>query len=214
MLAEIEGPEGLWWLTLLTPELVLAVLAAVAVIVLLASVVGLFVYRRLRHDARIPPLMLLLRLETTPPGTRRTLLKLRLRVQRALLRARRAIAASAREGRAAGDLAGLLERTERAAIVIDRDLQIGPPDDRPARREWLDRAHGRVEEFEAVANRLADTASVALASDSDANLDDLRSDADRELLALRAGVDALEGLRRPGPGQRDDRRPELASRRR
>lgn len=195
VLAEIEGPEGLWWLTLLTPDLVFAILGALLVIILIAAIVGLVLYRRARRDGRWSPLMLAVRLETTPPGPRREILKLRLRLQRALYRARRAVARSAKEGRPVGDLAGLLERAERAAAVIDEDLQIlGPDDDRRTIRERLGVARSRIEEFEQVTSRLAETASLAVGGEVDGTLSDLRTDADRELVALRAGVESLDRI--------------------
>lgn len=196
MLADMEGPSGLWWLTFLTPDLVLLTIGALAVVLLAAVVVGVVAYRRLRRDSRVLPLLLLWRLETAPPGPRRDALRLRLRLQRALLRSRRAVAASTGGGRVAGDLAGLLERTERAAAAIDRDLAVGPPDERGLRREWFDRASDRVDDLEAIAGRLAETASTSLDAEADMGLDDLRTDADRELAALKAGVEALDGLRR------------------
>ena len=195
MLAEIEGPGGLWWLSLLSPDLVIALVGALLVIVLLAAIVGLVLYRRARRDGRWSPLVLALRLEATPPGPRREVLKLRLRLQRALFRARRAVATSAREGRPVGDLAGLLERAERAAAIIDQDLRIlGPDDDRLTLRERLGVARSRVDEFEQVTSRLAETASLALGGEVDSSLAELRSDADRELVALRAGVDSLDRI--------------------
>lgn len=195
MLAEIEGSDGLWWLSLLSPELVLAVLGALLVVLVIAAIVGLLLYRRARRDGRWSPLVLALKLETTPPGPRREILKLRLRLQRALYRARRAVATSAREGRPVGDLAGLLERAERAAAIIDQDLRIlGPDDGRLTLRERLGVARSRVDEFEQVTSRLAETASLALGGEVDGSLAELRSDADRELVALRAGVDSLDRI--------------------
>lgn len=195
MLADIEGPEGLWWLTFLTPDLIFAILGALLVIIVVAAIVGLVLYRRARRDGRWSPLILALRLDTTPPGPRREVLKLRLRLQRALFRARRAVARSAREGRPVGDLAGLLERAERAALTIDQDLQIlGPDDDRHTVRERLGVARSRIDEFEQVTSRLAETASLALGGEVDGTLSELRSDADRELLALRAGVESLDRI--------------------
>lgn len=194
MPADIEGPGGLWWLVFLNPGLLVVILGVFLLLALVAGIAGLVIYRRARRDARIPPVLLLLQLQTAPPGPRREVLRLRLRLQRGLLRARRAIAASATEGRAAGDLAGLLERAERAAAVIDRDLRIGPPDDRAALRDWAQRARARVAAFEDVTDRLAGSASVTLAGEADATLGDLRTDADRELLSLTAGVEALEGI--------------------
>lgn len=195
VLAEIEGLGGLWWLTLLTPDLVIAVLGALLVVLVIAAIVGLLLYRRARRDGRWSPLVLALKLETTPPGPRREILKLRLRLQRALYRARRAVATSAREGRPVGDLAGLLERAERAAAIIDQDLQIlGPDDDRVTVRDRLGVARSRVDEFEQVTSRLAETASLVLGGEVDGSLAELRSDADRELVALRAGVDSLDRI--------------------
>jgi len=195
VLAEIEGPGGLWWLTLLTPDLVIAVLGALLVIFVIAAIVGLLLYRRARRDGRWSPLVLGLKLETTPPGPRREILRLRLRLQLALYRARRAVATSAREGRPVGDLAGLLERAERAAAIIDQDLRIlGPDDDRVTLRDRLGVARSRVDEFEQVTSRLAETASLALGGEVDSSLAELRSDADRELVALRAGVDSLDRI--------------------
>ena len=195
MLAEIEGPAGLWWLTLLSPELVIAVVGGLLVVLLLTAIVGLVFYRRERRDGRWSPLILAAQLEATPPGPRREVLKLRLRLQRALYRARRAVATSAQEGRPVGDLAGLLERAERAAAIIDQDLRIlGPDDDRVTLRERLGVARSRVDEFEQVTSRLAETASLALGGEVDGTLDELRSDADRELVALRAGVESLDRI--------------------
>lgn len=209
VLAEIEGPGGLWWLALLTPDLVIAVLGALLVVLVIAAIVGLLLYRRARRDGRWSPLVLALRLETTPPGPRREILKLRLRLQRALYRARRAVATSAREGRPVGDLAGLLERAERAAAIIDQDLRIlGPDDDRVTLRDRLGVARSRVEEFEQVTSRLAETASLALGGEVDGSLAELRSDADRELVALRAGVDSLDRI---GTGDATRLPPEQAS---
>lgn len=165
------------------------------VLVVIVGIVGLVFYRRARRDGRWSPLVLALKLETTPPGPRREVLKLRLRLQRALFRARRAVATSAREGRPVGDLAGLLERAERAAAIIDQDLRIlGPDDDRATLRERLGVARSRIDEFEQVTSRLAETASLALGGEVDGSLAELRSDADRELVALRAGVDSLDRI--------------------
>ena len=195
MLADIEGPGGLWWLALLTPDLVIAIVGALLVVVLLGALVGFGLYWRARRDGRWSPLVLAFRLETAPPGPRREVLKLRLRLQRALYRARRAVATSAKEGRPVGDLANLLQRAERAAGIIDQDLLIlGPDDDRASVRERLGVARSRVDEFEQVTSRLAETASLALGGEVDGTLSELRTDADRELIALRAGVESLDRI--------------------
>lgn len=194
VLAEIEGTEGLWWLTLVTPELVLALIGGLLVIGLIALIVGLVLYRRARRDGRWAPLVLGLQLETAPPGPRREVLRLRLRLQRALARARRAVAASSAE-RSRSELDDLLERALRTGGIIDHQLRILQTEtDRVLLGEGLDDARGRVDELDAVSHRISQAARTSLEGSMDGSLEDLRGDADRELEALRAGVDALDRL--------------------
>ena len=216
VLADIEGPGGLWWLTLLSPGLVLAILGALLIIVLVAIVLGLLVYRRARRDGRWGPLVLALQLESAPPGPRREVLKLRMQLQRALARARRAVAASVSEG-SRSEIDDLCERALRTGAIIDRQLRILQTEtDVSAVRDGLRDARLRVDELDAVANRISEAARTTLASSMDGSLDELRGDADRELEALRAGVDALDRLDSgAGPDlQRIPARREIPARRR
>jgi len=120
---------------------------------------------------------------------------LRLRLLEALASGQRAVELNAAGGSLSGDLAGLQRRLQRLAVPLNGQLQLlqSEPDEASFRR-MLAPARARVREFERVARSLRETASLQLEAEMAGELPELGTAADRELTALRAGVDALEKL--------------------
>lgn len=208
-----ELEDGLpWWVQLITPELIATLAIVVLVLLVVLAVVAFVVYRRTRRDARWRRAWSRMRLQAMPPGPQRELVRLRLRLQAIVDGVRSAVGLAEIDGRVAGDLPGLLERTEAAAVPLANQLAILESEgDRDALRTLLPPLRRRVDELETVASRLRRAAMLSVGGET-GDLRRLTSDADQELLALQAGVDALDRLgtdyvdrRRRIPSDRDRR---------
>ncbi|MCA1668400.1 MAG: hypothetical protein LC793_13620, partial [Thermomicrobia bacterium] len=79
-------------------------------------------YRRIRRDPRVNRTALLVREKTSPPGPRRTLMHLRVRLADAVTSARAAVAIIQAHGSVQGDLASLVRRIDRVAAPLDAQL--------------------------------------------------------------------------------------------
>lgn len=109
-----EGGEIPWFL-LLTPEVIKALLIAVGILLLVALVVALVIYRSLRRSGRWDRAVLLMR-SRYDDGPRAELARLRLRLLEALAGGRRAVEINAAGGNFSGELAGLQRRLQRLAV--------------------------------------------------------------------------------------------------
>lgn len=207
-----ELEDGLpWWVQLITPELIATLAIVVLVLLVVLAVVAFVVYRRTRRDARWRRAWFRMKLQAMPPGPQRELVRLRLRLQAIVDGVRSAVGLAEIDGRVAGDLPGLLERTEAAAAPLANQLaMLESEGDRDALRTLLPPLRRRVDELETVASRLRRAAMLSVGGETVADLRRLTSDADQELLALQAGVDALDRLgteyvdrRRRIPSDRD-----------
>lgn len=192
---ELEDGELPWWVQLITPDLI-ATLAVVALVVLvILAGVAFVVYRRTRTDARWRRAWLRTKLQAMPPGPQRELVRLRLRLQAIVEGVRSAVALAEVDGRVAGDLPGLLERTEAAAKPLATQLaMLESEGDRAALRTLLPPLRRRVDELETVASRLRRAAMLSIGGETSVELRRLTEDANQELLALQAGVEALDRL--------------------
>lgn len=192
--APLAEEGGIPWLLLLTPEVITALLIAVGILLLVALVVALVIYRSLRRSGRWDRAVLLMR-SRYEDGPRAELAQLRLRLLEALAGGRRAVELDAAGGGLGGELAGLQRRLQRLAVPLDGQLQLlqSEPEEASLRRR-LAPARARVREFERVARSLRETASLQLEGEVAGELPELGAAADRELTALRSGVEALEKL--------------------
>lgn len=189
--AEDEIP----WFLLLTPEVISAVLTALGILILVALVGVLVLYGSLRRSGRWDRALLVLR-SRYDDGPRGEVAQLRLRLLDALASTRRAVGLDAADGIPSGELAGSQRRLERLAVPLDGQLRLLRSEtDEMTLRRMLGPARERVREFEDVARRLRETASVQLSSEITGELPEIGAAAERELTALRAGIDALDRLR-------------------
>lgn len=183
-------------------------LAVLGLLLLIIAIAVLVLFVGLRRSPRWRRAPLLLQARYLPPGLRRQAVRWRLRVQSALLRARQAVQlARADDKQLAGDLASLLQRAERLAAPLDRQLQLLQAEpDLVVARTALRSAGLRVQQLETAADQIRRAATAALEGLMVGELEELKTDAERELTALQAGVQELASLgRRGGSGEESDR---------
>lgn len=207
-----------WWLFLLSlsPDLILSVLIGLLALLVVGAVAGYIVYRRLRRHPAWSRGWLLLRARYEGPGPWRDVDLLRVRVADAIDAARRGLELP-RSERPIGELGSLYARAERTAQQLDAQLRMmSSESDGRVLRGLLATARTRVEELEGIARRLRDAAALQVESPMSDELATLGSDADRELQALRSGVEELRrlGASESGLTSPDSRRAAAAGRRR
>lgn len=196
-----------WWVYFLTPQVVATLLIAALVLLLIAAIVGLIAYRRFRHDPRVGRAKLMLLEQYGTPGPRRNLARLRLRLEEAVQGAHRAVASLDASGGPRGELASLAHRLETAAHALDAQLRFLQSErDDATLRDLLRLARDRVEELEAIVQRIRTAVFASLNGEMDTTITELTTDVDREVLALQAGVDALRAMTLGEPPDSADRR--------
>lgn len=180
------------------------VLMALGVIVLLsAGVVVAFVLvlramvRRVRRSRAVGGAALRARARLAR-GPQRTVLSLRVRLDDSMRSGRAAVEIAA-TGAAAprGELPRLLRRIGDHASVLDLQLRLMESEtDASLLSDELPAARGRVEQVEALVRRVRQAVAAGLAGTSDDALSALGADVDREVEALRVGVEELRRLNR------------------
>ncbi|GAA1056289.1 hypothetical protein GCM10017608_27870 [Agromyces luteolus] len=177
------------------------VLAALGIIVLLgiASFVALVlivrhVYRRIRYSRRVDGALMRGRAKVSR-GPQRTILDLRVRLDDALASGQAAVDLAAKGPGPRGEFPGIFRRICEEGASLDAQLRLMESEiDRGVLTAELPAAEERVGQVEALVRRIRSAVASALAGASDDGLTGLRADVDREVAALRAGVEELHAL--------------------
>ncbi|WP_195760715.1 hypothetical protein [Agromyces kandeliae] len=177
------------------------VLAALGVIVLIgiASFVTLVllvrhVYRRIRRSRRVDGALMRGRARVSR-GPQRTILDLRVRLDDALASGQAAVDLAATGPGPRGEFPGIFRRIREEGASLDAQLRLMESEiDRSVLTSELPAAEERVGQVEALVRRIRSAVASALAGSSDDGLTGLRADVDREVAALRAGVEELHAL--------------------
>ncbi len=178
---------------------IIALLGAMAVVFVLIPIVMFFLarsaYRRIRRDPRVNRTTLLIQEKTSPPGPRRSLMHLRVRLGDAVTSARGAVAVIQAHGSVQGELASLVRRIDRVAVPLDAQLRLmqSEPDMRLL-YELLQPARARVEEIEGIVRHIRSAAYATLGSDMAGDVARITADVEREVAALQAGMSTLHAL--------------------
>ncbi|GAA1060063.1 hypothetical protein [Agromyces bracchium] len=190
------------------------VLAALGIIVLLgiASFVTLVlvvrhVYRRIRHSRRVDGALMRSRAKMSR-GPQRTILDLRVRLDDALASGQAAVDLAAQGPGPRGEFPGIFRRIRDEGASLDAQLRLMESEiDRAVLTAELPAAEQRVGQVESLVRRIRSAVASALAGASDDGLTGLRADVDREVAALRAGVEELHALSLRDTGPEPIRRP-------
>ncbi|WP_165307322.1 hypothetical protein [Agromyces binzhouensis] len=177
------------------------VLAALGIIVLIgiASFVALVllvrhVYRRIRRSRRVDGALMRSRAKMSR-GPQRTILDLRVRLDDALASGQAAVDLAAQGPGPRGEFPGIFRRIREEGASLDAQLRLMESEiDRSVLAAELPAAEERVGQVEALVRRIRSAVASALAGASDDGLTGLRADVDREVAALRAGVEELHAL--------------------
>ncbi len=152
-------------------------------------------YRRIRRDPRVSRTALLFQEKTSPPGPRRTLVHLRVRLGDAVTSARAAVAVIETHGSVQGDLASLVRRIDRVAAPLDAQLRLMQTEpDLRLLYEMLQPARARVEEIEGIVRHIRTAAYATLGGDMAGAVARITADVAREVAALQAGMSTLHAL--------------------
>ncbi|MGI8688562.1 MAG: hypothetical protein ACR2M3_08275 [Thermomicrobiales bacterium] len=152
-------------------------------------------YRRIRRDSRVSRTALLIQEKTSPPGPRRSLVQLRVRLNDTVTSARVAVGVIQAHGSVQGELASLVRRIDRVAVPLDAQLRLmqSEPDLRLL-YEMLQPARARVEEIEGIVHQIRSAAYATLGGDMEGTVAHITADVAREVAALQAGMSTLHTL--------------------
>ncbi|MHB8646057.1 MAG: hypothetical protein ACYDAR_09750 [Thermomicrobiales bacterium] len=158
------------------------------------------VYRRVRRDPRVNRAALLVQEKTSPPGPRRSLMHLRMRLGDAVAGARSAVAVIQMHGSVQGELASLVRRIDRVAAPLDAQLRLMQTEtDMRLLYELLQPARARVEEIERIVRHIRTAAYATLGGDMEGVVAQITADVEREVAALQAGMSTLHALAMDAP---------------
>ena len=185
---DVEFEDG-GWLNLLNPETLLILGAILFVLLVVATILGWVIFRRLRRNQSIRRWASELRMKAQPPGPKRELGELRARLRESRTRANTAVAQAEERGSwrsAPADLPTLARRLEDSAADLDERIARyeRQPEDRV--REALEELHKQVtllEQSERTLHRGLELAS--LPSDT-ASIEQLQHEMNDEVYALEA----------------------------
>lgn len=156
-------------------------------------------YRKIRRDPRVNRTALLIQEKASPPGPRRSLMHLRVRLGDAVASARAAVAIIQAHGSVQGDLASLVRRIDRVAAPLDAQLRLMQTEtDMRLLYELLQPARARVEEIEGIVRHIRSAAYATLGGDMDGTVAQITADVAREVAALQAGMSTLHALAMDG----------------
>lgn len=167
-----------------------AVLAAnVALVVVLRTM-----YKRIRRNRAINGAALRLRAQVNR-GARREVLKLRVRLEEELNSAQAAIDLTVASTGPRGELPRLFRRLKVEGDVLESQLRLLESEtNSSALAEVLPTARQRVDHVAYIVRRLRAAVASVLGDASDDSLMSLRSEIDREITAVRAGMQELHEL--------------------
>lgn len=169
------------------------VAANVAVVLVLRSI-----YKRIRRNRAVNGAALRVRSQLNW-GSRREVLKLRLRLRETLGSGQAAIDLVVRSDGLRGELPRLFRRLENEGDALDAQLRLLESENDPAvLAEILPTVRHRVDHVAYIVHRLRSAVGSVLGGPSDDSLTTLRSDIDREIVAVRAGVQELHELNEQG----------------
>ena len=168
----------------------LIVLMSIVTVVLIARAL----YKRVRRSRTLNAAVLRTR-ATLSWGTQRDVLQLRIRLNDTLDSGQAAIELAALTEGPRGELPRLFRRIQAAATTLDAELRfLESETDSAALAEWLPVLQRRVDQVAAIVRRLRSAVASGLNGLSDETLAVLRADVDREVDALRAGMQELHSL--------------------
>lgn len=192
--------NDLGWLLLALASVVVG--AWVAVFVAVRAL-----YRRIRRNLNISGSTLRVRAQLSH-GSRREVLKLRMRLKEALDSGQAAIDLAVRSEGPRGELPQLFRRVTGEGGRLEAQLRLlESENDEEILAEMLPAARSRVDEVTHLVRRLRSVVGSGLGDLSDDSLTALRSDVDREVTAVRAGMQELHDLNGRDAFSDHDRRP-------
>ncbi|WP_350347718.1 hypothetical protein ABIQ69_13885 [Agromyces sp. G08B096] len=178
-------------LTVLGVIVLLSLGVTVAFVLVLRSVV-----RRIRRSRAVGGAALRARARVAR-GPQRTVLALRVRLDDAVRSGRAAVEVAAGSPGPRGELPRLFRRVGDEASVLDLQLRLMESEtDARVLADELPAARGRVEQVEQLVRRVRAAVSAGLTGTTDDALTALGSDVEREVAALRAGIQELQELNR------------------
>lgn len=177
-------------------SLLLMVAVSVTTVVLIVRAV----VKRIRRNRALAGAALRTRAQFSS-GPRRKVLRLRVRLDEILDSGRAAVDLAARADGPHGELPELFGRIEHEGAALDLQLRLLESEiDSTVLAGGLSSAGRRVEQLAGLVRRLRAAVASGLEGVTDDSLSVLRSDVDREVAALHAGVEELRTLnRRDGP---------------
>jgi hypothetical protein len=169
----------------------------VAAWVTLILVVRAF-FRRVRRNLALNGAALRFRARLST-GPRREVLKLRLRLQETLDSGQAAVDLAVGNGVPSGELPRLFRRLRSEGSTLESQLRLLESENDPAvLAELLPAARDRVEQVSHLVRHVRSAVGTGLGTVSDDSLNSLRSDVDREVTAVRAGMQELHELNQRG----------------
>ncbi len=177
-----------------------SLLAMVAVSITVVVLVVRALVKRVRRNRALAGAALRTRAQFSS-GPRRKVLRLRVRLDEILVSGQAAVDLAARSDGPRGELPDLFRRVEHEGAALDLQLRLMESEiDATVLAGDLASAGRRVEQVEGLVRRLRSAVASGLEGVTDDTLTSLRSDVDREVAALHAGVEELRTLnRRDGP---------------
>lgn len=168
-------------------------------------------YRRVRRNLALNSTALRIRAQLSW-GPRHEVLKLRLRLKETLDSGQSAIDLAVRGDGPRGELPRLFRRLRSEGDALDLQLRLLESENDPAvLAELLPAARHRVDQVAHLVHRLRSVVGSGLGDVSDGNLAALREEVDREVTAVRAGMQELHELNGRGMFYEPGRRSSTAS---
>ncbi|MFF1878388.1 hypothetical protein [Leifsonia sp. NPDC058230] len=174
------------------------VLIGLLVIALLGILTGVLIvraiYKRIRRNRGVNRAVLRTR-ATFAWGPQQQVLRLRMRLNDSLDSGRSAVDLSLRSAGPRGELVRLFRRVQEEGATLETQLRLMESEtDTTVLTAELPTVRDRVEQVEALVRRLRAAVASGIGALSDDTLAALRSDVDREVAALHAGVQELHTL--------------------
>jgi hypothetical protein len=180
-----------WVLTALAIVVLVGISMTVALILLVRGL-----YRRIRRSRTVGGAVLRTRARVSR-GPQRTILGLRVRLEEYLDSGKAAVGLAARDGGPRGELPRLFRRIQQEGVALDLQLRLMESEtDAAVLAAELPAAGDRVDQVAGLVRRLRSAVASGLTAPTDDNLTALRSEMDREVAALHAGVEELHALNR------------------
>ena len=195
-----DGGGGFpWWTSLLTPPVLITLAILVVVLIVAAAVIGRVLYKRVRRSPALADALLRVRAGYTD-GPQQEVLKLRVGLRETLDSGQAAVDLSLKSDGPQGELPQLFRRIQREGVGLEAQLRLMESENDPAvLAQGIPVATRRVEDVTALVRRLRGAVATDLGELTDDSLNGLRSDVDREVAALHAGVQELQSLNGSDP---------------